>query len=245
MRLDNLARWKARAGFVRNEPLSVFSIVCAICLILAGLIPVAWYWRILIGLGTAAALAISFIAYASLSADKSERAPNGNQHTRRRALFSVAILFGITAFWLCFKLHREYELRWPLLNAVQNGDVSRVRELLNRGADPNDAVFHRLEALPPVLNDDRRPGAGVPQNETPLVVAVVHGRVEIVRLLLDRGANPNTWCAYDSEGGVAGGQRSPLEYAESAKRIQEGGRSSDGLSDSINIIDMLKRAGAK
>lgn len=165
---------------------------------------------------------------------------------RRRLLLSVAILLGICLLWIGFKLYRGFELRRPLLNAVENGDVPRVRELLDRGADPNDSVFHRLgDTLAPVVNDDHSPGAGVPQNETPLVVAVVHGRVEVVRLLLDRGANPNTWCAYDSEGGVAGGKRSPLAYAESAKRIQEDKRSSQEIRDSIKIIEMLKRAGAR
>jgi hypothetical protein len=55
---------RRRRGFVQNEPLIVFGILCVVCVILAGLVPVAWYWRVLIGLGVASAVAAAFVAWA-------------------------------------------------------------------------------------------------------------------------------------------------------------------------------------
>jgi hypothetical protein len=58
---------KTQRGFVQNEPFIVFGILCVVCVILAGTLPVAWHWRILIGLSAAVSLAAGFIAYAVLS----------------------------------------------------------------------------------------------------------------------------------------------------------------------------------
>ena len=59
-----------------------------------------------------------------------------------------------------------------LIDAVENGDIQSVRELLDRGADPNS-------------RDD--------YDNTTLILALINrnGNIEIIRLLLDRGADPN------------------------------------------------------
>ena len=59
--------------------------------------------------------------------------------------------------------------RSPLHDAVQNNDANTVNELLNQGADVNEKHFSR----------------------TALLVASSQGRVEMVTLLLDRGADVN------------------------------------------------------
>jgi beta-lactamase regulating signal transducer with metallopeptidase domain len=57
-----------------------------------------------------------------------------------------------------------------LIEAIDNGDVAIVRELLDHGANVNAAVD----------------GDG-----SPLIVAAREGHLDLVRLLLDRGADPN------------------------------------------------------
>jgi hypothetical protein len=65
----------------------------------------------------------------------------------------------------------EYSL--PLNEAVANSDVKKVRRLLRQGADVNG-------------QDEKQ------DKMTPLFVAVEHGNLEILRLLLDHGASANT-----------------------------------------------------
>ena len=58
-----------------------------------------------------------------------------------------------------------------LIDAVQNGDIDRVRELLDSGVNPNIKHY---------FNDD-----------SPLISASFDGHTEIVKLLLESGADPN------------------------------------------------------
>jgi len=58
-----------------------------------------------------------------------------------------------------------------LLDAVEAGDAERVERLLAAGVDAND-------------RED-------PDEDLPLAVAVALRRIDIVRLLLEAGANPN------------------------------------------------------
>jgi ankyrin repeat protein len=71
----------------------------------------------------------------------------------------------------------------PLFEAVQADDAARVRALLAGGADP----------------DAREPG----DNATPLHVAVARGQLDVVRALVDAGANVNDRGDVH-EGGVIG-----------------------------------------
>jgi ankyrin repeat protein len=63
----------------------------------------------------------------------------------------------------------------PLMAAVQAGDLDTVRTLINQGADVN-------EKSPVLVNGN--------DGQTPLLVACFLGHGEIVRALLDAGANP-------------------------------------------------------
>jgi len=67
----------------------------------------------------------------------------------------------------------QYDL---LLKAVEMSDVRQIRELASGGLDIN----HRLD-----INSQCDDGASV------LFSAVLHGNVEVVRALLELGANPN------------------------------------------------------
>ena len=63
------------------------------------------------------------------------------------------------------------------IDAVQNGDIDRVRELLDSGVNPNIRQY---------FSDD-----------SPLISASFDGHTEIVKLLLERGADPNIVYRYD------------------------------------------------
>jgi ankyrin repeat protein/mono/diheme cytochrome c family protein len=94
----------------------------------------------------------------------------------------------------------------PLMFAALYGDAAQVRELLERGADPNAANDAGATALMWAADDLERVrllverGADVNarsgDNRTPLLIAAGwRGSSAVVKLLLDRGANPSVWGA--------------------------------------------------
>lgn len=82
--------------------------------------------------------------------------------------FGVAVWLALVLM-LSFFAYQGLFLNYPLEAAVQDGNVARVKVLLDRGACPN-------------LDDE-----GV----VPLIEASEAGNVAIVRLLLEHGARPN------------------------------------------------------
>lgn len=77
------------------------------------------------------------------------------------------------------------------MNAAHAGNAEVVRDLLNRGANPNERSKD--------------------SHATPLIFAAAAGRVEVVRLLLARGANPNL-CAW--------GDTCPIWWATTSGSIE-------------------------
>jgi ankyrin repeat protein len=57
-----------------------------------------------------------------------------------------------------------------LQDAAKEGEIERVRELLDRGVDPNS-------------------DSGMPHGMSPLMLAAWKGHLEVVQLLVERGAN--------------------------------------------------------
>jgi ankyrin repeat protein len=74
-------------------------------------------------------------------------------------------------------LHPVEELR----KAIEDGDVKEVTQLLDEGCPASVPM--------PLSQDDYE---GLPPTDFPILLAISHGRIEIVRLLLDRGASPKT-----------------------------------------------------
>lgn len=73
---------------------------------------------------------------------------------------------------------------FPLFHAIARSDTAEVRRLLTDGADPNDASWGGRIARREYRSEQPRRGW-----DTPLIFAVESGRADVVRLLLDHGAD--------------------------------------------------------
>jgi hypothetical protein len=100
------------------------------------------------------------------------------------------------------------------IDAVRSGDVATVRQMLAKGADPNEAegindwtpLMHavhknQLGSVEALLDGHADPNRAV-NSMTPLMMASGYGYTPIVRLLLARGADPRLrdldgWTAVD------------------------------------------------
>lgn len=90
----------------------------------------------------------------------------------------------------------------PLMWAALDGDIQMVRELIERGGDPNLANDSGVTALMWAVPDAEKVGLLVERGanvnarskvgRTPLMIAAgVYGASNVVKLLLDKGANPS------------------------------------------------------
>ena len=90
-----------------------------------------------------------------------------------------------------------------LIQAADNDDIIRVRELLNQGADPNirdidgdtalikATSWNHIEIVELLLDNETDPNIPDRFGSTALMIASYRGLTEMVRLLLNRGADPN------------------------------------------------------
>lgn len=129
---------------------------------------------------------------------------------RRRSVFWAFVCIGFAALTirlLDWNLHKSQRLSRELIDAVTARQVSRVKELLTQGADPNS--IWRPKGIPDVVqwkrlflqligrNDDNRgdPVLCIAVRRNPHSRDYVPGhpiaQAELVQLLLDHGANPN------------------------------------------------------
>lgn len=110
--------------------------------------------------------------------------------------------------------------RTPLGEAIDNKHVETVRALLKHGADPNQHVVINSAVL---LSDKVKAHemvklllrSGAKTDNGALATAASIGHIEIVRLLLEGGADPNRCCKQEEEGG-----KSPLTAAAATCNVE-------------------------
>ena len=100
-----------------------------------------------------------------------------------------------------------------LIDAAENGDIRRVRELLDSGADPNlrdnrfgvtalIMAWGYTDIVRLLLENGADPNLRDNLGTTALMMAALEGETETVRLLLENGADPNL---IDKDGDTAFG----------------------------------------
>jgi uncharacterized protein len=110
-------------------------------------------------------------------------------------------LYLIVVLCVSFANAGSYE---DFFTAITRDDAATVRELLNRGFDPNTINERRLAGLYLALRDSSMKTAEVlvdwpktnvesrtPQDESPLMMAALRGQTEMVRKLIARDADVN------------------------------------------------------
>jgi len=107
----------------------------------------------------------------------------------------------ITAVLLgCVRPYSEFT---PLAYAARSGDVAAIRNLIQKGADPNEPtggnnwtpLLHaihtaQIKSIEALLDGGANPNKVAGDGITPLMMAAGYGYTDIVELLLRRGANP-------------------------------------------------------
>jgi ankyrin repeat protein len=108
-----------------------------------------------------------------------------NRHKNLILITLVVVGIGIGPALELLAYHRcAPDNSWDLYKAIRGGDAARVSKLLAHGAKPNSSkccFYDESEGGIKQLNE----------RETPLAVAVEGHDREVVRLLLEAGADPN------------------------------------------------------
>jgi len=125
------------------------------------------------------------------------------------ALFTAAIVAGVMAFDdFNFSEVSPSGETTPLMDAVYNGDVEEVENLLADGADPNEKgeygespLLVATYSLYPdimdlLLTNGADPNISDEEGWTPLMSAVVTADMNVVQILLDAGADPTQQDSY-------------------------------------------------
>lgn len=124
-----------------------------------------------------------------------QAAPQPKRRRTRKALWlGLFVVLAVVGGWWVWRKMQFSLLRIPLIQAVQNGNVAQVRDLLDQGADPNVSIDYQPEpfnwsSLLRMLGGDRTSSAS--EANTVLIEATARNRADIVRLLVDYGADVN------------------------------------------------------
>ena len=103
--------------------------------------------------------------------------------------------------------NEAYQVGTPLFRAITTGDTAAVQRLLTEGEDPNEsygadeepallvaAVERREEIVRHLLQAGANPNHGDMCGYTPLMAAVCADAINIVKLLIEAGADPHRHC---------------------------------------------------
>lgn len=113
------------------------------------------------------------------------------RHGRRALWLGLCVVLAICVCRWSWQQVMFVTLQEPLIQAVRANDTIRVHSLLHQGADPNTRVGYHPETFWERIRRWLRRGHRVDTSTSILMEAVDHRNAEMVRLLLEQGANVN------------------------------------------------------
>lgn len=193
--------------------------------------------------------------------------PEYNTKNQRSPLASLKALLGgnfdpnILTSAASIQIGRVNDARWhssrinfvgtPLTFAARWGSIEEVAFLLKKGANPNIGIGASSAIDPSALSvSNYRP----PQDEmTPLHIAALYNRPEVIKLLIDNGANPNArttaqYCDRSTARMELGGVFSDDRYIEGTTFCVESGATPLHFAASrnaLNAAQMLVQSGSR
>ncbi|HJZ24029.1 MAG TPA: hypothetical protein VJ201_06220 [Candidatus Babeliales bacterium] len=102
--------------------------------------------------------------------------------------FIIATKFGTPAAKAYLDLGNK------LIKASNTNDIKSATQLLKQGADPNFSDIYIIERIKSPLKQ----GVTIHPITTPLLLAIRNGNIELITLLLDNGAKPESDAHYDA-----------------------------------------------
>jgi len=145
-------------------------------------------------------------------------------------ILGIILLFVLS--WLTWHSTRQTRLNQSLMTAIGRNDVVTAQKLLREGADPNSRE-HINSPIDRFIDWIKGYEPGEQEDTTVLVKAAAEGHTDIVRLLIQYGANVNIRCRYQAPSLL---RTDPNNY--SALELAKFGHHSD-------IVRLLQQAGAK
>jgi ankyrin repeat protein len=118
-------------------------------------------------------------------------------------IVAILIVIGFVDLGVSYAQHKSSNKSKELIEAAKVGDISKVRTLLEQGAEINakdpdgktvlawvSAKSH-INIANLLIDKGANVNEGDNDNTTPLVIAVATGNIEMVKVLLSHDANPN------------------------------------------------------
>ncbi|MCF6174557.1 MAG: ankyrin repeat domain-containing protein [Victivallaceae bacterium] len=109
---------------------------------------------------------------------------------KKQNIIVLCSIICVFLLWFCYSKYKQRIFREQLLDAIEQGNISTIEKLL---LTPKKINFRYTSSF----NDDKYTG------DTPLSLAVYKNSLMIVKLLLNKGANPNFYTEFNDGESIA------------------------------------------